>query len=482
MQQLRRDLSSQIRIQIADEISELGVRTPEDLQQLTPFQLKVLRAKWSRDNRFLKDCWTQRSLYEKHLGQLRAKGCGFKNKVKGETKGSRISKVPKDRACKKIPLQGIYWKTRLWLRKQSMAYAYPRPAQMLSQFKIFLMQELGIQSALQDIGHPAHQPWVFKACEQKLKMLTSDKLRQIYNYQSGSLLPAIGARRRKGQKMNNEQGSGQYAEIHAKVQWQVTDYAFHLNQCCDPALLKPYIKDPAHWIENRASTWLVESDATAIWLRLSGQEGVILPDFQLETNRRHRTLSRWLKEASSDEERMVIQDFLAQAAKQEVMPEQVHFQGQSGGDKYRLTLLVSIGRSGWFQGGQTPQGHLLPFILLVPCSQHTRLEDLDSSGRYNKEVQYRGPDDSLIIRKPGQYAQGRLGTWVQFRRDCPDHPFWKMGKVWGQPRAWQDQIISCWHLEQLSRRCRPQIIHMVDCLEASWSEPVLHTAYQRFRL
>ena len=90
---------------------------------------------------------------------------------------------------------------------------------------------------------------------------------------------------------------------------------------------------------------------------------------------------------------------------------------QTDGDKYRLTLIASIARKGWFEPGQRPEGQLLKFVLLVPCSQHTRLEDLDDQGRYRRDMQYRGPDDTIITRKMGDYAQGRLGYWLQFRRE-----------------------------------------------------------------
>ena len=118
----------------------------------------------------------------------------------------------------------------------------------------------------------------------------------------------------------------------------------------------------------------------------------------------------------------MVQALLEQAAKEEAMPEQVHFQGQSGGDKYRLTLLVSIAREGWFQGGQPPKQHLLPFVLLVPCTQHTRLEDLTSRGKFNKEVQYRGPDNSLIIRQKGPACQGQTERMGPVPRGTPRPP------------------------------------------------------------
>ena len=186
-----------------------------------------------------------------------------------------------------------------------------------------------------------------------------------------------------------------------------------------------------------------------------------------------------MAQARPEAEMQVIQACIDKENQEGEAPEQIHFQGQSGGDKYRLTLIASIARSGWFEPGQKPKGHLLPFVLLVPCAQHTRLEDLDDQGRFNKEVQYRGPDDSPVVFHEKQSAKGKLKTWVQFRKDYPDHPFWSMATVWGQPRAWQDQVISAWLQERLASMCPPQMIHMQDCLDASWSEPSLDVAYRR---
>ena len=98
----------------------------------------------------------------------------------------------------------------------------------------------------------------------------------------------------------------------------------------------------------------------------------------------------------------MFQSFLDQANQEQDLPEQIHDQGQSCGDKYRLTLIASIARSGWFEPGQRPQEHLLNFVLRVPCSQHTRLEDLDDQGRLNNTVVYRAPDDSIVTRRTGE--------------------------------------------------------------------------------
>ena len=83
-----------------------------------------------------------------------------------------------------------------------------------------------------------------------------------------------------------------------------------------------------------------------------------------------------------------------------------------------------------------------------------------------------GPEHSTLV------GMGKLKTWLAFRRQFPDHPFWSMATVWGQPRAWQDQVISAWLQERIAGMCQPQCIHMQDCLDASWSEPSLYAAYR----
>ena len=289
MTQLRRDCGAAVRLQIAQELTKYGVKTRADLKTLGPAVWARLQDRWPRPRKFLKDCWINQDKYQVALGSLRAKGCGFRKQAP-ETAGSRISSQPKDQASKKVPLQGVYWRTRLWLRKEASTYAYPRPAQMMSQFKLFLVHEMGVQRALLEADSPVSQPWVLKACEEKLQLLTSHKQKQIQDFQSRVLLPAIGARRRRGQKLNKDQGIGHNARVMCQVQWQTTDYTYYVNQASDPEVLKTFVEDPESWAKHRSQTWLVESDATALWLQISGQEGVLVPGALAQRNSQHRRL------------------------------------------------------------------------------------------------------------------------------------------------------------------------------------------------
>ena len=94
-----------------------------------------------------------------------------------------------------------------------------------------------------------------------------------------------------------------------------------------------------------------------------------------------------MSQAKTPEEQDVIQAFIEKAIQEDGAPQQIHCQGQSGGDKYRLTLIASIARSGWFEPGQKPCGNLLPFVLLVPCSLAHQAGRLGRPGR----VQQGGP-------------------------------------------------------------------------------------------
>ena len=54
-------------------------------------------------------------------------------------------------------------------------------------------------------------------------------------------------------------------------------------------------------------------------------------------------------------------------------------------------------------------------------------------------------------------------------------------QVWGQPSAWQDQVITCWLVQALSSHLQeqgvPQACLLWDCMTAQWAEPVLHECW-----
>ena len=51
--------------------------------------------------------------------------------------------------------------------------------------------------------------------------------------------------------------------------------------------------------------------------------------------------------------------------------------------------------------------------------------------------------------------------------------------MWGQPSAWQDQVITTWLVQNMASHLREvhgihQSVQLWDCMGAQWSLPVLH--------
>ena len=54
-------------------------------------------------------------------------------------------------------------------------------------------------------------------------------------------------------------------------------------------------------------------------------------------------------------------------------------------------------------------------------------------------------------------------------------------RVWGQPAAWRDNVVSTWHSELIQTQ-RPQCIHVVDCFASQWMPEVLCAAWKNHQL
>ena len=69
-----------------------------------------------------------------------------------------------------------------------------------------------------------------------------------------------------------------------------------------------------------------------------------------------------------------------------------------------------------------------------------------------------------------------MAAW-RAARESEDQPPWQNEfLVWGQPRAWTDELISAWVVEHI-RNEHGQAVVQLDCLASQWSEPVLLQAW-----
>ena len=57
-----------------------------------------------------------------------------------------------------------------------------------------------------------------------------------------------------------------------------------------------------------------------------------------------------------------------------------------GGDKYRITIIDFPAVQNWLSQTEDPNGFFLDAILIVPCTQHCRLEDITPDGKWARTV------------------------------------------------------------------------------------------------
>ena len=84
-------------------------------------------------------------------------------------------------------------------------------------------------------------------------------------------------------------------------------------------------------------------------------------------------------------------------------------------------------------------------------------------------------DGSEKHYKTGDWAKNMLASW-RAARDKFESLWTEEFLVWSQPRAWTDELMSCWVAEHIKNQFGQSIVQL-DCLAAQWSEPVLLQAW-----
>ena len=152
----------------------------------------------------------------------------------------------------------------------------------------------------------------------------------------------------------------------------------------------------------------------------------------------------------------------------------------SAGDKYRLTLINISGVENWFNPSESPKSVKKRSILLVPCSKHVRLSDMDlESGEWLRDVEVHNQDGTVSSYKKGESSGQLLRGWRTALLQCsPDERARVLDNitVWGQPRAWTDEKIASWMIEFIASEYG-QCLAFGDCLASQWSEAVCLRAW-----
>ena len=94
--------------------------------------------------------------------------------------------------------------------------------------------------------------------------------KRIQDWTNATLLPAIGGRLRGGQKFNQQKNP--ISQVKCEVQWAQQDHCIHLVANGSEEELGYHVQDPVWFQQNRRKTVWAQSDATALWVKLRGEE------------------------------------------------------------------------------------------------------------------------------------------------------------------------------------------------------------------
>ena len=393
-----------------------------------------------RPRAFLQQQWERReelqALVQKlRVGEhgLRPFGCSASlSSLPGQSRGARVSKDPKDQGTNKIPLQGVYYRIRKWLEHQFSRGEEPRPTQIRVRCELELATEVGTQRALQRLKPQLFQEKVLNSAIHRLQWLQTHRGgKDCQKWMNQTLLPAIGGRRRYGQKFNLQKNPP--SQLKCQLQWQTMDRMIHLVTRGTVEDLEPMVQDPELFIQNKAATAWIQTDATGVWVKLRGEEPRVVPEsvlHKLQAKRAQTARFRRRRAYMEPEERQLLESTLQfHAAECDELKSQIDQQFSQGGDKYRLTILVSGITLDWFNPARDPRAYLGPMVLLYPCQHPVRLEWITDEHTWAQTHQYWDSSGKLVTRTQGEPTRGLLRWWVNFRQRQPDHEFWKHFQV-----------------------------------------------------
>ena len=254
-------------------------------------------------------------------------------------------------------------------------------------------------------------------------------------------------------------------------------------------------------------------DHAPVWLKVTGDSKVLFSEKEATNEQQRRRLSKKSRDAASDFYAALVspdpsegvaeahQELLKLAREAQSACENSECQRpvqnrgvySASGDKYRVTAIVFQSVDKWFDPAEKPVGHAcihsqkdsavppLHAVLIVHGKSHCRLEDISPGGKWLRDVEFK-IGGKVIKRVKGQSAGQCMRNWVKLREEL-GHERFQSVRVWTQPAAWADEIISCWVSDLVSEYLH-QSINVVDCFTGQWTETCLWNSWlnQQFQV
>ena len=259
------------------------------LSSFLPSHVKQeLQQKWHWSTQTVREWHKAKSALEQkvataRLGKSGLRACGYgRLRGKSRSQGARLSCGTPGQPTAKSPLEGVLHKLALWFKRERDFNHEVKRKLILTQLKYHLEWEQDKQLHLKNQGHPSYNAEILKRVTQRLSTFRiTQMIRKDSKWVDEFVMPRLHASGHKGQRLS-EQKNKTLNHEKAKLTWATADRFQHLVARGSPEDLHLFVGDPEAFAEHRKDTSLVVVDATALWLKLRGEEKVYVHESELK--------------------------------------------------------------------------------------------------------------------------------------------------------------------------------------------------------
>ena len=490
---LRRDPTAPEKLHIVSmweqAAKEEGVEQPKDLPGRLKRQLEARwHWLWETVSRWIElKTALQEVVSRLRLGQRGLRPFGSTRPM-GECSGStgaRLRVAVPGVATKQRPLECVMHKLHQWFENERAHRHEVREKTILTRLKFELEYERDKQLVLEQQGSSVFNVEALEAIQKRLQTFQiNNPSKTQETWFMKVVRPRIGATPRTGQKLSENVDRKLTDEKHLTT-WATSDRFIHLVSRGTVEDLRIHVANPEEFIEHREDTTVVVVDATALWLKLRGEERVFVSESERASQAARKRISRAFKKLDKAKPDAVAAFEAMKAAyhthHEENQP-MVEAAYSSAGDKYRLSLINISAVEDWFKPSASPKPVKKKSILLVPSSKHVKIGDIDlETRRFKHDVEYKNNFGDTIKFSKGESSGNLLSGWIEgLLKFEPEEraKFLENIEIWGQPRAWTDEKVST-DLVDFLREQFGQCLVWADCLGSQWTDKVLLRAWLR---
>ena len=158
-----------------------------------------------------------------------------------------------------------------------------------------------LNTVLEAHQSPDFRPYVLEACREKLNYCqVSSIMKRQKKWLEHTLLRKIGASAASGQRLVSSMDRD-VDERKARLTWATSDRFIHLVARGTARELEPFVANVEEFIEKRKTTRVVVVDATALWVKLRGEERVFISDKEQRSREARKRVAKRYKQLDRED-------------------------------------------------------------------------------------------------------------------------------------------------------------------------------------